>query len=212
MRRQRRRGRAARPATRAKVKGHLAAWNYFQSIDTPKNKEFVKKFKAKYGKDERVTDDPIEAAYMSVYFWKMAVEKAGSTDVDKVREAFERHRVRRPGRQGQGRPEERSTPTSPSCMGKIRDDKQFDIVYKTGLIEPDPYPQIAFPGWKCDWTKGGRSSRASDVTRWRTEARRVSRSVIASRPVTPNASRRCASGRSWRTSCWSTAPMEHRWT
>src|SRR6202011_3184572 len=71
----------------AKVKGHLAAWNYFQSVDTPANKEFVKKFQAKYGKDA-VTDDPIEAAYIGVYFWKMAVEKAKSIEVDAVREAF----------------------------------------------------------------------------------------------------------------------------
>jgi hypothetical protein len=40
-------------------------------------------------------------------------------------------------------------------MGKIRDDKQFDIVYKTDPIKPDPYPQIAFPGWSVDWTKDG---------------------------------------------------------
>src|SRR4029079_13167589 len=70
------------------VKGHLAAWNYFQSLDTPKNKEFVKKFQDKYGQD-RVTDDPIEAAYFQVYFWKLAVEKAGSTEVDAVRAAFQ---------------------------------------------------------------------------------------------------------------------------
>src|SRR5207237_5089257 len=71
----------------SKVKGHLAACNYFQSIDTPKNQEFVKKFQAKYGKD-RVTDDPIATAYAQVYLWKLAVEKAKSTDVDKVREAI----------------------------------------------------------------------------------------------------------------------------
>jgi hypothetical protein len=41
-------------------------------------------------------------------------------------------------------------------MGRIRDDKQFDIVYTSPeAIEPDPYPQVAFPGWHCDWTKGG---------------------------------------------------------
>src|SRR5262249_16750789 len=71
----------------SKVKGHLAAWNYFQSLDTQSNNKFVKAFQDKYGKD-RVTDDPIEAAYIGVYFWKAAVEKAGTTDVDKVREAF----------------------------------------------------------------------------------------------------------------------------
>src|SRR5205807_5006847 len=73
---------------RKDFEGHLAAWNYFQSIDTPANKEFVKKFKDKYGQD-RVTDDPIEAAYIGVYFWKLAVEKAGSTDVDAVRSAIQ---------------------------------------------------------------------------------------------------------------------------
>ena len=40
-------------------------------------------------------------------------------------------------------------------MGRIREDKQFDIIYKTAPIEPDPYPQVAFPGWSCDWSKGG---------------------------------------------------------
>jgi hypothetical protein len=40
-------------------------------------------------------------------------------------------------------------------MGKIRDDKQFDVIYQTKLIEPDPYPQVAFPGWSVDWTSKG---------------------------------------------------------
>jgi hypothetical protein len=40
-------------------------------------------------------------------------------------------------------------------MGRIRDDKQFDVIYKTELIKPEPYPQVVFPGWGCDWTKGG---------------------------------------------------------
>ena len=138
----------------AKVKGHLAAWNYFQSIDTPKNKEFVKKFQDKYGKD-RVTDDPIEAAYMMVYFWKMAVEKAGSTEVDKVREAFKSNiEFDAPGGKVKLDPKTQHT-YKPFLMGKIRDDKQFDVVYRTPLLEPIPYPPVAFPGWGCDWTKGG---------------------------------------------------------
>lgn len=137
----------------SKVKGHLAAWNYFQSVDTEANRKFVANFKAKYGKD-RVTDDPIEAAYMMVYFWKMAVEKAGSTDVDKVRDAFKSNiEFDAPGGKVKLDPKTQHT-YKPFLMGKIREDKQFDIVYKTPLIEPDPYPQVAFPGWKCDWLKG----------------------------------------------------------
>jgi urea transport system substrate-binding protein len=66
--------------------GHLTAWNYFQTTDTPENKTFVAAYKKKYG-DNRVTDDPIEAAYFMVYMWAAAVTKAGSTDVDAVRAA-----------------------------------------------------------------------------------------------------------------------------
>ncbi len=138
----------------SKVKGHLAAWNYFQSIKAPSNETFVKAFKAKYGED-RVTDDPIEAAYMMVYFWKMAVEKAGSIEVDKVREAFKSNiEFDAPGGKVKLDPKTQHT-YKPFLMGKIRDDKQFDVVYKTDLIAPDPYPAVAFPGWSCDWTKGG---------------------------------------------------------
>jgi urea transport system substrate-binding protein len=138
----------------SKVKGHLAAWNYFQTIDIPKNREFVKKFQDKYGKD-RVTDDPIEAAYIGVYFWKMAVEKAGSFAVDDVRKAFASGiEFDAPGGKVKLDPKTQHT-YKRFYMGKTRDDKQFDVVFKTDLLEPIPYPQIAFPGWGCDWTKGG---------------------------------------------------------
>jgi urea transport system substrate-binding protein len=66
--------------------GHLVAWNYYETTDNPKNKEFVKNFKAEYGAERR-TADPIEAGYNSVYIWKAAVEKAKSFDVEKVKEA-----------------------------------------------------------------------------------------------------------------------------
>ena len=93
--------------------GHLAAWNYYQSVDTPQNKKFVQTFKA-YAKknnlpggDKRVTDDPIEAAYFGVYVWKQAVEKAGVFDVDEVRKAVYGHGVpgaRRQDQDGRGQP------------------------------------------------------------------------------------------------------------
>lgn len=66
--------------------GHLVAWNYYQTTDTPENKTFVANFKAKYGADS-VTSDPMEAGYTAVYLWKAAVEKAGSFDVDAVKAA-----------------------------------------------------------------------------------------------------------------------------
>ena len=68
------------------LEGHLVSWNYYQTTDTPENEKFVAAYKAKYGED-RVTDDPIEAGYDAVYLWAAAVERAGTTDVDAVREA-----------------------------------------------------------------------------------------------------------------------------
>ncbi|MEA2932734.1 MAG: urea transport system substrate-binding protein [Actinomycetota bacterium] len=66
--------------------GHLVSWNYYQTTDLPKNKEFVAAYQAKYGTDKH-TDDPIEAGYNSVYIWKAAVEKAQSFDVAAVTKA-----------------------------------------------------------------------------------------------------------------------------
>jgi urea transport system substrate-binding protein len=139
----------------SKVKGHLAAWNYFESLDTPTNKEFVKKFKDEYGQD-RVTDDPIAAAYAQVYLWKLAVEKAKSTDVDKVREALHSG-IEFDAPEGKIKVDPKTQHVYKYFrLGKIRDDRQFDIVYETPQwIEPNPYPAFAFPGWSCDWTHGG---------------------------------------------------------
>jgi urea transport system substrate-binding protein len=137
----------------AEVKGHLAAWNYFQSLDTSKNKEFVEKFKKEYGA-ERVTDDPIAAAYAQVYLWKIACEKANSFDVDKVRAKLGEVEFDAP--EGKIKISGKNFHVFKSfLMGKIREDKQFDIIYKTDPIEPDPYPQIAFPGWSVDWSGTG---------------------------------------------------------
>ncbi len=98
----------------------------------------------------------MEAAYFQVYFWKLAVEKAGSFDVDKVRESLgSAIEFDAPGGRVKLDPKTHHT-YKRFRMGRIRDDKQFDIVYEAPeLIEPDPYPQVAFPGWHCDWTQNG---------------------------------------------------------
>lgn len=70
----------------ANMAGHMAVWNYFQTTKTPENEKFVKAYKAAYGAD-RVTADPIEAAYDAVYLWKASVEKAKSFDVEAVKKA-----------------------------------------------------------------------------------------------------------------------------
>lgn len=68
------------------ITGHLVAWNYYQTTGTDRNTEFVTAFQSEYGAD-RVTSDPMQAGYNGVYLWAAAVEAAGSTDVDAVREA-----------------------------------------------------------------------------------------------------------------------------
>ena len=68
------------------VAGHLTAWNYFQTLQTPENFTFVTNYKNAYGQ-ERVTSSPIAAAYTGVYLWKTLVETAQSTAVDAVRAA-----------------------------------------------------------------------------------------------------------------------------
>lgn len=70
------------------AEGHLFAWNYFQTTDTPESIEFTRKYKELYGED-RVTGDPIQDAYNGVYLWAQAVEKAGSFEVDDVIAACE---------------------------------------------------------------------------------------------------------------------------
>jgi urea transport system substrate-binding protein len=139
----------------SRVKGHLSAWNYFQSLATPRNVEFVDRFKREHGSD-RVTDDPIEAAYFQVYLWKLSVEKAGSFEVDDVRAAFSGGiEFEAPG--GKVRLDPKTQHTYKRFrLGRVRHDRQFDIVYESPeWIAPDPYPQVAFPGWHCDWTSGG---------------------------------------------------------
>ncbi|WP_211589240.1 urea ABC transporter substrate-binding protein [Microbispora sp. H11081] len=102
------------------VAGHLVAWNYYQTTETPENEKFVAAFKAKYGAD-KVTSDPMEAGYNAVHLWAEAVKKAGSTDVEAVKKAA--------GGVSLDRPE-----------GKVTIDGENQHVYKTariGVIQPD---------------------------------------------------------------------------
>jgi len=124
--------------------GHLAAWNYFMSVDTPANKAFAAAFKAEYGKD-RVVSDPIEAAYFGVYVWKAAVEKAKSFEVDKVRAAVYGLEFDAPG--GKKKMDEKNQHTyKPVYIGEILKDGQFKIVWQSkGLVKPDSYSSYLWP-------------------------------------------------------------------
>ncbi len=128
-----------------KLVGHLAAWNYFQSIDTPANKKFVENFKAYCGKNKlpggraRVTDDPIEAAYYGVYVWKAACEKAKSFEVPKVAEAVLGMEFDAPGGAKKMHAINHHT-FKPVYIGEIKADGQFEVVWKSsGLVEPESF-------------------------------------------------------------------------
>jgi urea transport system substrate-binding protein len=129
----------------ASLVGHLAAWNYYQSIDTPENKAFVDAFKAYAeakglpGGKNRVTDDPIEAAYFGVYVWKAAVEKANSFEVDAVVPAVLGLEFDAPGGKKKMHATNHHT-YKPVYIGKIRADGQFDVISKSdGLVEPEAF-------------------------------------------------------------------------
>ncbi|MGC8453486.1 urea ABC transporter substrate-binding protein [Cylindrospermopsis raciborskii LB2897] len=141
------------------LKGHYAAWNYFQTVDTPANKKFVEAFKKEYGAD-RVLNDPMEAAYIAIYLWKQAVEKAGSTDLAKVRQAAYGQTIDAP--EGKVTMNGNHHISKIVRIGEVRDDGLFNIIYATPApVEPIPWNQYVkeTKGFACDWSdpaKGGK--------------------------------------------------------
>jgi urea transport system substrate-binding protein len=134
--------------------GQYASWNYFQTVDTPANTKFVAAFKAKYGAD-RVTNDPMEAAYISVYLWKAAVEAAGTADdLEKVRAAAIGKTFDAPEGMVEMKPNHHISKTV--RIGEVNKDGLFDIVWATkGPIDPIPWNQFVpdTKGYTCDWTR-----------------------------------------------------------
>ncbi|MDR2081512.1 MAG: urea ABC transporter substrate-binding protein [Campylobacteraceae bacterium] len=135
--------------------GHLAAWNYFQSVKSPANDAFIKSWKAFIKDNKRVTNDPMEATYIGFNMWVKAVEKAKTTDVDKVSEAIigisvpnltggtavmlKNHHI-----------------TKPVLIGEIQADGQFETVWQTkGLVEGDAWSDFldGSKDLEADWTK-----------------------------------------------------------
>ena len=123
--------------------GHYGSWTYFQSIDTPANRRFIREFRKRYGA-ERVTDDPIEAAYSQVYMFAKAVEKAGSTDVDAIRRAARGLIFAAPG--GLIRVDPRNQHTwKVAHIGRIQPDGQFKIVWSSkDPLPPQPWLPATF--------------------------------------------------------------------
>ncbi len=131
--------------------GHLAAWNYFESVKNPVNAAFIKKWKA-YAVAKKlpnantvVTNDPMEATYVGLYMWKQAVEKAKSTDTDKVIAAMAGQTFKAPSGYTLTMDATNHHLHKPVMIGEIKADGQFNVVNKTKTpIRAQPWsPYIA---------------------------------------------------------------------
>ncbi len=135
--------------------GHLAAWNYFMSIDTPENKAFIEKWHAFTKNPKRVTNDPMEAHYIGFNMWVKAVEKAGTTDPDKVIATLPGiEQANLTGGVSQMLPNHHIT--QPVFIGEIKDNGQFDVVWKTKDLIPGEAWSKYLEGSKnlvADWVK-----------------------------------------------------------
>lgn len=121
------------------LKGHMVSWNYYQTTDTEKNKEFVNAYKDAYG-ENRVTSDPAEAAYDAVYLWKAACEKADSFEPEDVIKAVESGEISFDAPEGtvtiQG---DNHHLVKPVRIGQVGDDGLINEIYATDTVAPDPY-------------------------------------------------------------------------
>ncbi len=127
--------------------GHLAAWNYFMSIKSPANAEFIKKWSA-YAKannvaghkDKPLTNDPMEATYIGINMWAQAVKKAGSVDTDKVIAAMAGQTFPAPSGITSKMDEKNHHLWKSVFIGEIKADGQFNVVWKTpGPVRAQPW-------------------------------------------------------------------------
>ncbi|WP_299176497.1 urea ABC transporter substrate-binding protein [uncultured Neptuniibacter sp.] len=133
--------------------GHLAAWNYFQSVDNDANEAFIEKWKA-YTSEERVTNDPMEATYIGFNMWANAVKQAGTTEVDAVEQAMIGQTT--PNLTGgMAMMNKNHHLSKPVLIGEIQDDGQFEVVWETeNIVMGDAWSDY-LPGSKdlvADWT------------------------------------------------------------
>ena len=135
--------------------GHLAAWNYFQSVKDPTNAEFIKTWQAFTKNPKRVTNDPMEASVIGFRMWVEAVKKAGTIDPDKVIDALVGIKVPNlTGGISEMLPNHHIT--KPVLIGEIEGNGQFDVVWKTpGLVPGAAWSPILddSKNLKADWTK-----------------------------------------------------------
>jgi branched-chain amino acid transport system substrate-binding protein/urea transport system substrate-binding protein len=140
--------------------GHLAAWSYFESVDTPENKAFMAKWRAYSKKPDNVTNDPMESAYILFHMWTQAVQQAGSTDVAAVRQAMIGQKFKSPsGVEVTMLPNHHMA--KPVMIGEVQENGQFSIVYQSPALQPKPWsPYVEankgrIADWSWPWVCGG---------------------------------------------------------
>jgi urea transport system substrate-binding protein len=140
--------------------GHLAAWSYFQSVDNPGNKAFIAKWRTYANNPKRVTNDPMESAYILFNMWVQAVQQAGTADVEAVRQAMIGQKVKSPsGFEVVMGPNHHMA--KPVMIGEIQADGQFAIVYQSEALPPkawSPYVEAnkgKVADWSWPWVCGG---------------------------------------------------------
>ena len=125
--------------------GHLAAWNYFQSVESEENTAFIKQWKAFIKDEKRVTNDPMEATFIGFNMWVKAVEKAGTTDVDMVESAI--IGITSPNLTGGTAVMNKNHHLSkPVLIGEIQNDGQFEVVWETDGVVPGDAWSDFLPG------------------------------------------------------------------
>ena len=153
--------------------GHLAAWNYFMSVDNDANQEFIKKWKEYTKNDKRVTNDPMEAHVIGFNMWVKAVEKAGTTDPDKVAEAMIGQEV--PNLTGgMSKMLANHHLSKPVLIGEIQENGQFEVVSKTPELAGDAWSDF-LPDSKnivADWT--GKETDGQPCGNFNTETKKCS--------------------------------------
>ncbi len=134
--------------------GHLAAWNYFQSVKSPENKTFIDMWRDFTGNQSEITNDPMEATFIGFRMWAQAVAQAGTTDVNAVRQAMYRQRIKAPS----GYDEVMNTNhhlSKPAMIGKIDASGRFDVIWRsTNPIRADAWSKYLPDSAKrtADWT------------------------------------------------------------
>jgi urea transport system substrate-binding protein len=137
------------PALRhSKIAGHFVAWNYLHAFDTPENRAFIEEWRRFKGNADAMTNDPMEATWIGFNLWAASVEAAGSTDVDKVRNALGGRRITAPCGFSVLMDGKTHHLFKPVMIGRITDDGRILPVSVTeGLVPPDPWsPWIKRPG------------------------------------------------------------------